>query len=119
LIVGCTWSDPVKGWKSWDVGLAPPNDHIVNKAIIEDYHNFFETLKNPYPGTEAVYYFVDEKTGRQAIKISMQEEYHRYVYYYLMYDKSNVRTKVIKMNAPYEFHGFGQIKTQKNESALI
>lgn len=109
---GCAAPNPVKGWKSWYANLQPPNEHHPNepyyqidKAIIDDYQNFIEKLKGKNP---ALYiseiYFYEGGDGKHAVKLVIETGPRKYVEYFLMYDKSNARTSVIKGQTWRQFH---------------
>jgi hypothetical protein len=104
LIFGCRCItskpalDPLAGWKS--IGFGSPN-----KAITDDYQGFIENLK---PKNSNLYVtetdFYEDGTGQHAVKLTMETNPRVYVEYILIYDKSNVRTKVIKGNTLHQFH---------------
>src|SRR6516164_5998088 len=102
LIFGCTTPDPVKGWKSYYANLQPPNEHHpgepyyqIDHAVIDDYQGFVEKLKKKYPTLDvAEVYFYEDGTGQHAVRLLIETGLREYVEYYLMYDKSNVRTRV-------------------------
>jgi hypothetical protein len=112
-LVGCASVDPVKGWNGHNANLDPPNltnyfsgkIYYVDEAILDDYPKFIEQLKKKYPHlyvSEVDFY--EDGTGQHAIKLTIETEMRDYREYYLMYDKSNVRTKVIKGSTSHQFH---------------
>jgi hypothetical protein len=111
-VAGCTTSDPVRGWKCWYANLQPPNQHSpgepyyhIDQAIIDDYQDFVERqkLKNPTLYVAEVYFYEDG-AGQHAVKLVVETGLRKYVEYFLMYDKANLRTKVIKGKTWHQFH---------------
>lgn len=121
-IAGCTVPDPVKGWKSHYANLDPPNrtnyhnypntwyyspDQIyqIDQSIINDHKNFVETLKKKYPTLwVAEVYYYEDGTGQHTVKLVIEIGPEEFAEYYLMYDKTNVRTKVIRGSRWHHFH---------------
>jgi len=121
-VAGCAEPNPVKGWKSWNAQLNPPNlqnyhnypntwyyppDQIyhIDKAVIDDYQDFIEKLKQKNPTLYvSEIYFYEGGTGQHAVKLIIETGPREYVDYFLMYDKSNVRTKVIEGRKWHQFH---------------
>lgn len=121
-ITGCAAPDPVKGWKAHSANFDPPNrtnyhnypnswyyrpDQIyqIDQSIIEDHRNFVEELKEKYPHVWVVeIYYYEDGTGQHAVKLRIETEMRDYKEFYLMYDKANVRTKVIKGRIWHQFH---------------
>jgi hypothetical protein len=103
----------VKGWNGHNANLDPPNltnyfsgkIYYVDKAILDDYPKFIEQLKKKYPYLDVSEVdFYENGTGQHAVKLLIEAEPRRYVEYYLIYDKSNVRTKAIKESSWLQFH---------------
>jgi hypothetical protein len=102
---GCTTPNPVKSWKSHNANFDPPNTtnyfsgqiYHIDTAILDDYPKFIEQLKKENPDLHVSEIdFYEDGTGQHAVKLTIEKELREYVEYYVMYDKSNVRTKVIK-----------------------
>jgi hypothetical protein len=119
-LTGCATPDPLAGWKSegWQMegnsgsAFGPAQDYVAaipyDKAILKDVQAFLKTLpvyKDQFGdsnGTDCVTnisYFQDG-AGRHAVRITAELKYHSYTEFYLIYDKSNVRTAVIKAKVP-------------------
>jgi uncharacterized protein YceK len=81
-------SDPLrKGWS-----FEPNGSVHLNREIVEDYEDFIRKLnlqKAP------VVHFYADKAGRHAVTIILETEW-KWIHYTLVYDRSNVRTKVVK-----------------------
>jgi hypothetical protein len=112
LVAGCATPNPVKGWKSWNANLQPPNEHHPNepyyqidKAIIDDYQAYIKKIQ---PKNQDLYIdevdFYEDGTGQHAVRFVIETGLREYAEYYLMYNKSNVRTKVIKGGTWHQFH---------------
>jgi uncharacterized protein YceK len=90
--------NPVKNWKSASLDLdraevhRTDGAHKVDRAIVEDCQKFIKE-KDAY-ASEA--YFYEDGTGQHAVKLVLEIDYAKWRYYFLLYDKSNVRTKVVK-----------------------
>jgi hypothetical protein len=105
--------DPLKGWNCWGeydeeshpamygyhgtilVQRAQPAKHSpLDQAIKDDYQNYIKTHERwPFPlGT--TYY--EDGTGQHAAKVQICNYDHEVLFYILIYDKSNTRTKVLK-----------------------
>ena len=70
--------------------------------IADDYGDYFQTLphREKYCVTEKKMWFLEDGTGRHAVKIEipLNETYYEHV---LIYDKDNKRIKVIKYASRY------------------
>ncbi len=116
-IVGCSTPDPVKGWKCHDTSIDPPNYHStpqvfpyyhIDQAIIDDYQAFYKAFKLPHP-PERIYIYEDG-TGQHAVRMTVEfltKWTDRTYDYYLIYDASNVRKKVIRINVTPAFGSLG------------
>src|SRR5206468_10793470 len=79
--------NPVKGWTTCQKPA----------VIAEDYQAFIdERLRNHSMWWVKETYFYEDGTGRHAAKIVAETGSRKYTEYFLIYDKSNVRMKVIK-----------------------
>jgi hypothetical protein len=123
FMAGCAAPNPVREWKPVaelpDVpsqrNKRPPGYNTstylpgqlyhVDQAILDDYPNFIEELKRKYPIVYLDYvHFYEDGTGQHAVKISVLTGSRQYTEFYLMYDKANVRSKVIKGRTWVQFH---------------
>ena len=105
--------DPLKGWNSWCeydeeshpasygyhgtilVQRAQPAKHSpLDKVIKDDYQNYLQKHEPGYFSVEGAIFYEDG-TGQHAVKIEVGRG-GRYKVYIFIYDKSNVRTKIIK-----------------------
>jgi hypothetical protein len=98
--------DPLAGWKSdggWDWLMDNPPTHPgvldvlsqpspFDKAIVDDYKNYIKKQKGNL--IENINFFEDG-TGQHAVKIQIDLD-RTYWEHILIYNKDNVRTKVIK-----------------------
>jgi hypothetical protein len=105
----------VEGWTSHNANLEPPNRqkgrsymppgsiYHIDQKIIDDYKAYIQQVKP----TESDLYvdevdFYEDGTGQHAVRIVINTNtYHKFAVYYLMYDKDNVRTKIIKAGTFY------------------
>ena len=78
--------DPLKDWKS--ISSQPDN------AITVDYQNYLQKHQPGYFVMDGVSFYEDG-TGQHAVKITVGREGY-YTVYIFIYDKSNVRTKIIR-----------------------
>jgi len=86
-----TRPDPLrKGWS-----CARPSDdlHLNRETVDDDYQQFIKSLKLPRPQYSLAFY--EDGTGRHAVTIFTEKE-RKWVNYTLIYDRSNVRKKVVK-----------------------
>jgi hypothetical protein len=99
---GCAAPNPVKGWRAHYANVDPPNrtnyrNYQIDRSIIDDYKNFVATLKKRYAMVwVAEIYYYEDGTGQHAVKLAIKTGPRRYNEFYLMYDRANARTKVIK-----------------------
>ena len=114
LIVGCeSTTDPLIGWKSvGDTGFTGGGYQTYiekipfDKTIVADVRDFVEKLpivKGQFADRSENYWiddmsFFEDGTGQRAVKIKipLSGTYQNYV---LIYNKSNVRIKVIKFSS--------------------
>jgi hypothetical protein len=111
---GCAAPNPVKGWKAHYANLDPPNrtnyyraaqNYQIDQSIIDDHKHFVETLKKRYAiQWVAEIYYYEDGTGQHAVKLTIKTGPRDYNDFYLMYDKANARTKVIKGKSWQQFH---------------
>ena len=108
--VGCA-TNPVKGWTMvWSGNLPQLNEpelnhstYKPNKVVVDDCNEFLK--QSGYPGwlVESVSIYED-KTGRHGVAINIETGPRRYTIFYLMYDKADKKTKVIKGATTTQFH---------------
>ena len=103
--------EAVKGWKCWYANLQPPNqptnhpNYVIEQTILDDYPKFVENLKHKYPSPYvSEVYFYGDGDGQHAVRLVIETDLRDYREYYLMYDKSNARVKVIKGSHWHQFH---------------
>jgi hypothetical protein len=123
FMVGCATPNPVRDWKpvtaipdvpsrrnqkppGYNTSIYLPGElYHIDRAILEDYPKFIEQLKGKY---RVVYFnqvhFYEDGTGQHAVKLSIQTDSRQYTEFYLVYDKTNARTKVIKGRTWHQFH---------------
>jgi uncharacterized protein YceK len=115
--------DPVKGWNSWgpmDEAARPggtynwtshtwsetlPGHPPLDQAIKDDYQAYAHKVWPKGPDffiSEVEFY--EDGTGRHAVKLTLEPGSREYKVYYLMYDKNNVRTKVVRGGTYHQFH---------------
>src|SRR5260221_8037489 len=104
--------DPLKGWNSWTsydeeshpasygyhgtilVQKAQPSTHsALDKVIKDDYQNYLK--KHECIPTD-ISLFYEDGTGQHAVKVRIEDINSDHFYYVFIYDKSNVRVKLMK-----------------------
>jgi hypothetical protein len=106
-LVGCV-VNPVKNWTCVYDSFAPGHDETVlkkYKVILDDYQDFNKKTAQEHPS----WYFssmqiYEDQSGRHAIKVIMETGPRDYTDFFLMYDKSDMRTKIIKGSTERAFH---------------
>ena len=112
-IVGCATPDPTRGWSGHNANLDPPNQtnlysgsiYYIDKAILDDYPKYIEQLETKYPHlylSEVDFY--EDGAGQHAVKLTVETGLRDYKEFYIMYDKSNLRTKIIEGTSWHQFH---------------
>ncbi len=75
------------------------------QGVIDDYRAFVKKNQTEYPiwlpDLVSIY---EDKSGRHAVQITVETGPRRYTDFYLMYVKSDKRTKVIKGATAIQFH---------------
>src|SRR5262245_8763836 len=110
-IVGCA-TNPAEGWtllfsSDKHMGSIIPGEplHQQYKAMIDDYQAYIKDAKLKHPGwwllTVKIY---EDESGRHAVKLTVNTDMREDTDFYLMYDTSNVRTKVIRGETRHHFH---------------
>jgi hypothetical protein len=111
-VVSCAMN-PVKNWKcefSSGEGMAEyvtPNKDIRQKykTIIDDYQKYVKDKQAIHPTWNLITVEIYEgNMGQHAVKIVFRVEAYTDKNFFLMYDKSDVRTKVIKAGTETHFH---------------
>lgn len=107
--------DPLNGWNSWSpydeesheaiygnghrgkmlIQRAQPATHpALAKEIKDDYQNYLGKDEPGYYTMEVLYY--EDGTGQHAVRVQTYTNGNDSYYYIFIYDKSNVRVKVMK-----------------------
>jgi hypothetical protein len=110
-MVGCA-TNPVEGWALLfsspnHMGAVIPGEplHHQYKAMIDDYQAYLENAKLKHPDWSVHEVRIYEhSSGQHAVKLIFHSGYQEYKDFYLMYDKSDVRTRVIKGKTRVLFH---------------
>ncbi len=114
-MAGCATPNPVAGWTCHDANLDPPNQlmsasyeppgwiYHVDQTIIDDSQAYMQKLKakDQDLNVDEVDYYEDG-TGRHAVRFTLESDLQEYAEYYLIYDRNNVRTKVVKTAAGHQ-----------------
>jgi len=94
-------------WTTDFYGADAPDAHTYQKykVLIDDYRDFINKAEPKhevwYVGNISIY---ENPTGRHAAGVTVETGPRRYTDYYLMYDQSDKRTKVIKGGSWTQFH---------------
>lgn len=85
----------------------PPSGEVSQtyKTVIEDYQSYVKNAKLRHPSwlvsTVEIY---ENGIGQHAVKLTIETDLREYRDFYLLYDKSNLRTKVVGGNNWHQFH---------------
>jgi hypothetical protein len=116
-VSGCLVEGAVNPVKAWNIlysgdcvyaALVPKPDEIFlhkYKVILDDYQDFYKRTTQEHPSWDfSSMQFCEDKTGRHAIKVSIETGPRDYTDFFLMYNKSDMRTKIIKGSTERAFH---------------
>ncbi len=111
-IISCA-TNPVKNWQCvWTSGedmadFKSPDAQVYQKysAVIDDYRDFLVKTKSEHPSwwisTVSIY---EDKAGLHAVSLIIGTDVNKYREFYIMYDKSDMRTKVVNGSSWHQFH---------------